>query len=180
MLKVTFSRHPEVHPTGANFRYPGRGQRDTPVADAKGMLGPRSAHSSRRDCSRLPSDCPTTAQRQKVDIAYASRPPHAHAHKQTGDVANKQTHRKHTKNKTHLQIHELTNRVAWVAGDRLAGLERRLSQTKHLTPEVGSNWSKLWATSEWTGSCSASRRSELLPRDIPRPVGSGPESSHFN
>ena len=101
LLKVPFTRHPEVHSTGVTFRFPGRGQRDTPVADAKGMLGPRSAHSSRRDCSRLPSDCPVTAQRQKVEIAYASRPPHAHAHKQTSDVANKQTHTENTHKTKH-------------------------------------------------------------------------------
>ena len=32
------ARYPEVHSPGVNFRFRGRGQRDTPVADAKGMV----------------------------------------------------------------------------------------------------------------------------------------------
>ena len=30
--------HPEVHSTGVNFKFPGRGQRETPVTDAKGIV----------------------------------------------------------------------------------------------------------------------------------------------
>jgi hypothetical protein len=31
-------QHPEVHSNGVNFKFPGRGQRETPVADAKGIV----------------------------------------------------------------------------------------------------------------------------------------------
>ena len=32
------ARHPEVHSMGVNFRFPGRGQRNTPVAPARGIV----------------------------------------------------------------------------------------------------------------------------------------------
>ena len=32
------ARYPEVHSPGVNFRFPGRGQRDTPVANVRGIV----------------------------------------------------------------------------------------------------------------------------------------------
>ena len=34
-LERVKERHPEVYPNWINFRFPGRGQRDTPVADVR-------------------------------------------------------------------------------------------------------------------------------------------------
>ena len=30
--------HPEVYPNWINFRFPGRGQRETPIADVRGTM----------------------------------------------------------------------------------------------------------------------------------------------
>ena len=40
--RVTLERikesHPEVYPNWINFRFPGRGQRETPIADVRGIV----------------------------------------------------------------------------------------------------------------------------------------------
>ena len=37
-LERVKERHPEVYPNWINFHFPGRGQRDTPVADVRGVV----------------------------------------------------------------------------------------------------------------------------------------------
>ena len=37
-LERVKENYPEVYPNGINYRFPGRGQRDTPVADVRGIV----------------------------------------------------------------------------------------------------------------------------------------------